>query len=469
MMRMLEKHVMLNVLDSNWKEHLARMDYLRQGIHLRGYAQKQPKQEYKREAFELFSEMLEKVKRDSDQPAGARAHPHEDEVGSVSRSRIGKQPQVRETNVGSRGWRARSLAPSARPPCQGSLGRCHPSASNRQRAAMKQIHVVAAVLSDARGRILLTQRGDGRDLAGLWEFPGGKLEVGETAAQALQRELHEELGIEIDADASVLTPVIAVPHAYAAPGGTSEAAAGSAAAMPHKRILLDVHRVARFRGRAHGREGQSLAWVSPEKLADYAMPAADRPVVAALRQPDRYLVTPEPASDDVGFLANLARAFDAGLKRVQLRAREASCARLHALAQAAAELAQRAEAQLLLNSAHPEAAAIARDLGLGLHLTASHLRSAVSRPAGLLAASCHDAGELRLAQALGCDFVVLGPVAATPTHPDAAPLGWDGFATLREQVALPIYALGGMRPDHIAAARAHGAQGIAAIRGFWPG
>jgi preprotein translocase subunit SecA len=64
MMRALEKHVMLNVLDSNWKEHLARMDYLRQGIHLRGYAQKQPKQEYKREAFELFSEMLDKVKRD---------------------------------------------------------------------------------------------------------------------------------------------------------------------------------------------------------------------------------------------------------------------------------------------------------------------------------------------------------------------------------------------------------------------
>jgi preprotein translocase subunit SecA len=63
-MRMLEKHIMLNVVDQNWKEHLARMDYLRQGIHLRSYAQKQPKQEYKREAFELFSEMLSKVKRE---------------------------------------------------------------------------------------------------------------------------------------------------------------------------------------------------------------------------------------------------------------------------------------------------------------------------------------------------------------------------------------------------------------------
>ena len=63
-MRVLEKHIMLNVLDQNWKEHLAKMDYLRQGIHLRGYAQKQPKQEYKKEAFELFGEMLDKVKRE---------------------------------------------------------------------------------------------------------------------------------------------------------------------------------------------------------------------------------------------------------------------------------------------------------------------------------------------------------------------------------------------------------------------
>src|SRR3546814_8338618 len=63
-MRMLEKHIMLNVVDQNWKEHLARMDYLRQGIHLRSYAQKQPKQEYKREAFELFSDMLSQVKRE---------------------------------------------------------------------------------------------------------------------------------------------------------------------------------------------------------------------------------------------------------------------------------------------------------------------------------------------------------------------------------------------------------------------
>ena len=90
-------------------------------------------------------------------------------------------------------------------------------------------------------------------------------------------------------------------------------------------------------------------------------------------------------------------------------------------------------------------------------------------PAGLaIAASCHDVDELRQAELLGCDFAVLGPVDATASHPNASPLGWLGFAALREQVSLPIYAIGGMAPDDIAVARAHGAQGIAAIRSLWP-
>jgi preprotein translocase subunit SecA len=87
-MRHLEKHLMLNVLDQSWKEHLARMDYLRQGIHLRGYAQKQPKQEYKRESFELFSEMLDKVKREV--------------VSLLARVRIRSEEEVAELEAAER-------------------------------------------------------------------------------------------------------------------------------------------------------------------------------------------------------------------------------------------------------------------------------------------------------------------------------------------------------------------------------
>jgi len=327
-----------------------------------------------------------------------------------------------------------------------------------------RIHVVAAILTDAHGRILLTRRTEGRDLAGLWEFPGGKVEPGESVEHALRRELHEELGIDLGA----IEPLIAVPHAYAAQGCASAASAGCAGAAPHKRILLDVQRVASFSGLARGRESQALAWVAPEKLSSYAMPAADRPVVAALQQPDRYLITPEPSTDNDAFLAALARALVGGMRRVQLRARTLSREPLHALALAARELARAHDAELLLNSGHAAGADIAAELDIGLHLSAPHLRELQQRPRGLLAASCHDADELRLAEALGCDFVVLGPVALTPTHPVTRALGWNEFAALREQVALPIYALGGMRVADVSIARAHGAQGIAAIRALWP-
>lgn len=294
---------------------------------------------------------------------------------------------------------------------------------------------------------------EGRDLAGAWEFPGGKVDPGETPLGALARELDEELGIDIDP--GHCRELIAVPFAYA-----------------HKRIVLDVYRVAAFEGIPRGREKQALAWVPPAALDAYSMPAADRPVVAALRQPDRYLITPEPSPADLqapgDYLARLAHALAARPGRVQFRApRELDPAGLAQLAEAVAGLCEESESDLLINSALPGARALARRLDAGLHLTARDLvdpvRDDTARP---LAASCHDAEELARAEALGVDFVVLGPVQPTRSHPQGTPLGWDGFARLRETSSLPIYALGGLAPAQLAQARRHGAQGIAGISGF---
>jgi len=310
------------------------------------------------------------------------------------------------------------------------------------------VHVVAGVIQDARGRILLARRTAGRDLAGLWEFPGGKVDAGETPEQALARELHEELGIHVQAS----VPLIAVAQAYR-----------------NKRIVLDVRRINAWTGNAVGREQQALAWAPPAKLASYPMPPADRPVVAALRQSDRYLITPEPEpSQREMFLANLDRALAAGVRRVQLRSLASDPVTLHPLAEAVLKRCRAVGAELLING-HVE---LARALGVGVHLRAAQCMALAERPLPgkfTVAASCHDAAELRHAEEIGVDFVVLGPVAATPTHPGRPPLGWDGFARLREAVALPIYALGGMAAADLANARAHGAQGIAAIRGMWPG
>lgn len=318
-----------------------------------------------------------------------------------------------------------------------------PPAHDRS-AATRIVEVVAGVIRDARGRILLARRTEGRDLAGLWEFPGGKHEPGESAEDALVRELHEELGIDVELGA----PLITVPQLY-----------------PDKRLRLDVRMVAHWRGNARGREGQALVWVPPQKLASYAMPPADRPVVAALLQPSHYLVTPTP-EDDVQWLLQLEAALAAGVRRVQLRAPGFDPARWRSLATQAAQRCRQSGAEVLINAD----ADLARELGAGLHLPSALLHTQRERPlpAGLpLAASCHVLEDLIAAEALACDFVVLGSVKATPSHPGVAGIGWDAFAALREHVSLPIYAIGGLSPDDQDEARAHGAQGVAAIRSLW--
>lgn len=307
------------------------------------------------------------------------------------------------------------------------------------------VEVVAGVIRDARGRVLLARRTEGRDLAGLWEFPGGKREPGETPEAALARELHEELGIEAEVGAAV----IRVPQAY-----------------PDKRLVLDVREIRHWRGSARGREGQALVWVPPHKLASYAMPPADRPVVAALQQPEHYLVTPEPGEGDEAWLDGLSRSLAAGVRRVQLRLRTLAADRAQRLAAAAVARCRAVQAEVLINGD----AALANALGVGLHLRAVQLRELAERPvpAGMaLAASCHDADELRAAQALGCDFALVGAIKPTPSHPGVLGIGWEAFSALRESVSLPIYAIGGLVPDELAQARRHGAQGIAAIRGLW--
>ena len=328
---------------------------------------------------------------------------------------------------------------------------------------MKQIHVVAGVIRDARGQVLLARRTADRDLAGLWEFPGGKVEVGESPEAALVRELREELGIA----ARVGGSLIRVPQQY-----------------PGKRLVLDVRHV-EFDGEPEGLDGQALAWVPQEDLAGYPMPPADVPVVAALTQPDRYLVTPAPGDDDEVWLVSLANSLARGVNRVQLRAPGIGSARWARLVELAVVLCREAKADVLLNGD----IALARKFGIGVHLRAAQLTGLVgaqrdatevqlpppSRPGaltqkrgpGLVAASCHTANDLQRAQAFGCDFVVLGPVNPTASHPEAPGIGWDAFAAMREQASLPIYALGGLSPADIADARAHGAQGIAAIRGLW--
>ena len=130
---------------------------------------------------------------------------------------------------------------------------------------MKLVLVSAVALIDADGRVLLAQRPAGKSLAGLWEFPGGKVEAGETPEAALIRELQEELGIMTQK--SCLAPLNFASHSY-----------------PGFHLLMPLFACRRWEGVARGREGQALAWVRPEKLRDYPMPPADLPLVSTLRE-----------------------------------------------------------------------------------------------------------------------------------------------------------------------------------------
>ncbi|CAI9413097.1 8-oxo-dGTP diphosphatase [Pleomorphomonas sp. T1.2MG-36] len=129
---------------------------------------------------------------------------------------------------------------------------------------MKMVLVVACALVDADGRILLAQRPEGKTLAGLWEFPGGKLELGERPEDALIRELQEELGIAVKH--ACLAPLTFASHAY-----------------DDFHLLMPLYVCRRWEGDVAGREGQALAWVRPQKLRDYPMPPADEPLIPHLQ------------------------------------------------------------------------------------------------------------------------------------------------------------------------------------------
>lgn len=296
------------------------------------------------------------------------------------------------------------------------------------------IEVAAGILTDPQGRVLLMQRLPGKHLVGLWEFPGGKVEPGETVAQALVRELDEELGVEVLGS----TPLISIPWHY-----------------PEKSVRLHALLVTAWNGVPRARESHPLRWVALRDMDAAAMPAADAPILAALRLPPYYAI------------AATARADDFRGEKVlrQLRMPGATREEVRQVAGRAITADPRLRESLLVN----RDLALARELGIGVHLRAAQLRELRERPlprGAWVGASCHDAEELELAARLGADFATLSPVNATASHPAAVPLGWERFAQLVEGARLPVYALGGVGPDDLDRARAAGAQGVAGIRAF---
>ena len=309
-----------------------------------------------------------------------------------------------------------------------------------------RIHVVAAVISNSTGQILIAKRKIDSHLAGYWEFPGGKLAVGESAERGLLRELQEELGIRI-CDA---VPLISVPYDY-----------------PKKKIQLDVYTVDSYQGDPVGIEGQDIRWIDRLELFKYKFPPADQPVLKALELPRIYAISPARQLSEDMISSELEKVLKRGVIQVQLRQPRTSWGKLKQLAQIAHTLCKEYGASLLLNSSP---ARWERELCDGIHLNSAELLKLAKRPLPadvLVGASCHNELELQHACKIGIDFAVLSPINRTQTHPDAVPLGWMEFEYLVKQSTIPVYALGGVSEDDMTHARRCGAQGIAGIRAFW--
>jgi 8-oxo-dGTP diphosphatase len=307
------------------------------------------------------------------------------------------------------------------------------------------VHVAVGVVRNPQGNILVAKRPAHAHQGDLWEFPGGKVERGESLQQALQRELHEELGIDV----THARPLIRIPHSY-----------------PDKQVLLDVWLIEGFGGEPHGKENQPIAWLSPAELWERPFPVANQPIIQAVNLPEYYLIS-GLFNDEADFLHKLRLALGKGIRLVQLRAKHVDTSAFIRLATAACEICHAHQARVLLNAAPGIVEQVGAD---GVHLTSARLMALSTRPLGrdkLVAASVHNQEQLRQAEKLSVDFSVVSPILSTPSHPGAQTLGWQGFRQLTEQATHPVYALGGMQSQHLPAVWQYGGQGIAAIRSLW--
>jgi 8-oxo-dGTP diphosphatase len=306
-----------------------------------------------------------------------------------------------------------------------------------------KITEVAAAVIERPGEFLLAQRPEGKPYPGYWEFPGGKIEPGEDARAALVRELREELGIEVRA----ATPWITRLYTYT-----------------HATVRLHFFRVTAWEGEPQPLEDQAIEWQRRTAPEVTPMLPANAPVLAALALPDVMVVSDAARQGVERWVQALGeRVLDAHLL-VQVREKGMHRQQLQHLLSRTLAHTEPFGSRVVVNSdcgSFPQAP--------GVHLTSQALMLATVRPdAALVGASCHDAAELAQAEHLGLDYVVLGPVKATASHPGAPTLGWERFARLARERPMPVYAIGGLRREDLGEAQRHGAHGVALLTAAFP-
>lgn len=316
--------------------------------------------------------------------------------------------------------------------------------SLRSLVSKNPIHVAVGVIIDHQDRVLISRRPDHLHQGGLWEFPGGKVDEGETTAQALHRELYEELGIEV----TETEPLIQIEHDY-----------------DDKKVFLDVRTVIDFSGEAQGKENQGILWIEKAELDNFVFLPANKGIVKAIQLPPYYMITRGYKTLDE-FKRSIDLAVGKGVRLIQFRAKHLDTETYCKFACELVNRYQKNNISILISSAED---LLSKTKASGQHLTSQQLLENTERHIGsdkILSASVHNEAELKKAMQLDADLVVISPVQKTASHPDATPIGWDKFTELTRISNCPVYALGGVGFNDLEQSIKSGAQGIAGITMF---
>lgn len=306
------------------------------------------------------------------------------------------------------------------------------------------ISVVAGALMRPDGSFMLGSRPQGKPYAGYWEFPGGKVEAGETPFAALVREFREETGIEV----RHATPWLTRVHHY-----------------EHASVHLRFFRIWAWEGTPQPHEGQAFAWQTPGKYTVNPMLPANAPVLRSMQLPDTLHITSVTDCGRDHILHTLAQRDNPGW--IIVREPQKDREQLAAFVGELSDIIHPKGGKLLVNTDPDWIKGWPVD---GLHLSSARLAALRERPPHLawLGASAHNHADLAHAAALGLDYAVLGHINATASHPGKAGMGWNGLAALLAQdIPLPVFAIGGIQHSDLTTARQQGAQGIALMRGAW--
>jgi 8-oxo-dGTP diphosphatase len=323
---------------------------------------------------------------------------------------------------------------------------------------MKVTEVAVAILLKPDGSFLLSSRPEGKPYAGYWEFPGGKIEPGESVHDALVRELREELAVTITRATPWFTFVMHYTHAT---------------------VRLHCWRVWAWEGTLQGMEGQRFEWQSLARMTVTPTLPGCVPIFQALSLPSVYAISNAAEMGQEAYIEYLRALWSKNASKVppildfhnhvapglvQVREKNFAPLALKEFAHDVVALAHEHQAKVLINSDAALAAEVGAD---GVHLTAAQLAELSERPAlPLVGASVHTREELERAAALKCDFAILGAVKPTRSHPGGTTLGWAQFQVMAEATPIPCYALGGLSLTDMDAAITHGAHGIALQRGL---